>query len=155
MVGWWGMSEEVGAVSILPDSRLEQPLSVDGSGPSPTTREPVDAEARRILEECHTRAPQILRDNRQRLDGPAATLLTRETLDAVDTYPPPVSGLPQQPLRADANKMSVRPLVRLPRCCTRNPGVRLPRHTCQPYLSPLGRTGSLPAETHLWRGDLR
>ncbi len=48
------MSEEVRAVSILPHPRLEQPLSVDGSGPLPATRELVDAEARRILEECHT-----------------------------------------------------------------------------------------------------
>ena len=132
------MSEEVGAVSIPPDPRLEQPLSVDGSGPSPAAHELVDAEARRILQECHGLAGTLLTRE---------TLVTRETLDAVDAYPPPVSGLPQRPLRADANKMSVRPLVRLPRCCTRNPGVRLPRHTCQPYLSLLGRTGNLPAET--------
>jgi hypothetical protein len=56
MVGRWGMSEKVGMMSVLPDPRREQPLSLGGDGISPATRELVEA------------------------------LLQTETLDAADAY---------------------------------------------------------------------
>ena len=86
MVGRWGMSEKVGMLSALPDPRREQPLSLGGDGTSPATRELVETEARRILDQGHDQALQTLRANRQRLDGLVEALLRTETLDAADAY---------------------------------------------------------------------
>jgi cell division protease FtsH len=86
MAGRWGMSEKVGMLSALPDPRREQPLSLGGDGTSPATRELVETEARRILDQGHDQALQTLRANRQRLDGLVEALLRTETLDAADAY---------------------------------------------------------------------
>jgi cell division protease FtsH len=81
MVGRWGMSERVGAMSVLPDPRREQPFSLDGGAVSPATRELVEAEVHRILSECAQRATDILQTDRSRLDALVDTLLVAETLD--------------------------------------------------------------------------
>jgi cell division protease FtsH len=86
MVGRWGMSEKVGMLSALPDPRREQPLSLGADGTSPATRELVETEARRILDQGYDQALQTLRANRQRLDGLVEALLRTETLDAADAY---------------------------------------------------------------------
>ena len=86
MVGRWGMSKTVGPVSVLPRPGTESPFGIDGSGPSLATRARVDAEVRRILEQCDTRALETLRDHRTNLDRLAQTLLERETLDADEAY---------------------------------------------------------------------
>jgi cell division protease FtsH len=86
MVGRWGMSERIGPIAVLPAEGQQQPFLSDGSGPSPATRELVDSEARRIVEECYQRAVQLLRDNRDRLDRLAQALLRHETLDADAAY---------------------------------------------------------------------
>jgi cell division protease FtsH len=86
MVGRWGMSEAVGPVSVLPDPRTEQPVALDGNGPAPATRELVDAEVRRILDECYAQARHTLSEHRDRLDRLARTLLAAETLDADQAY---------------------------------------------------------------------
>jgi cell division protease FtsH len=86
MVGRWGMSEKVGMLSALPDPRREQPLSLGGDGTSPATRELVETEARRILDQGHDQALQTLRANRHRLDALVEALLRTETLDAADAY---------------------------------------------------------------------
>src|SRR5215213_10134968 len=86
MVGRWGMSEKVGMLSALPDPRREQPLSLGGDGTSPATRELVETEARRILDQGYDQALQTLRANRQRLDALVEALLRTETLDAADAY---------------------------------------------------------------------
>jgi cell division protease FtsH len=83
MVGRWGMSEAVGMLSALPDPRREQPL---GDGTSPATRELVETEARRILDQGYDQALQTLRANRHRLDALVEALLRTETLDAADAY---------------------------------------------------------------------
>jgi cell division protease FtsH len=85
MVGRWGMSEKVGMMSVLPDPRREQPL-LGGDGTSPATRELVETEARRILDQGYDQALQTLRANRQRLDALVEALLAAETLDAADAY---------------------------------------------------------------------
>ncbi len=87
MVGRWGMSKEVGLVSVLPGP-ADEPLLFPGSpgGPSEATRELVDAEVRRIVDECYARALDLLRANRERLDALAAALLERETLDERAAY---------------------------------------------------------------------
>jgi cell division protease FtsH len=86
MVGRWGMSEAVGMLSALPDPRREQPLSLGGDGTSPATRELVETEARRILDQGYDQALQTLRANRHRLDALVEALLRTETLDAADAY---------------------------------------------------------------------
>jgi cell division protease FtsH len=87
MVGRWGMSERIGPITVLPPEGQEQPLAgLDGSGPSQGTRQVVDEEARRIVEECYTEAVALLRSHRDQLDRLARTLLERESLDADDAY---------------------------------------------------------------------
>jgi cell division protease FtsH len=86
MVGRWGMSEQVGAISVLPDPRTEQPFGLDGSGPAPATKELIDAEVRRVLDACYDIAVHTLSKNRDRLDALARALLAHETLDAPAAY---------------------------------------------------------------------
>jgi cell division protease FtsH len=81
MVGRWGMSPAIGPVSVLPSS---QDQAADGVAPG--TRELVDTETRRIIEECYEQALATLRSNRDRLDRLARTLLDRETLEEDEAY---------------------------------------------------------------------
>jgi cell division protease FtsH len=85
MVGRWGMSAEIGPVTVLPAPGQEQPM-FDGSGPSPATRELVDAEARRIVDECYGEALRTLVAHRESLDRLARALLDRETLEEHEAY---------------------------------------------------------------------
>jgi cell division protease FtsH len=87
MVGRWGMSDAIGLVSVLPRPGNESPFpTADGNAPSESTRELVDAEVRRIVEECYARALEQVRENRHRLDSLAHALLEHETLDEQDAY---------------------------------------------------------------------
>jgi cell division protease FtsH len=88
MVGRWGMSERIGPVSVLPadgDPRT--------SGVSSELLDAVDAEVRRISEDCYAEARRLLRDNRDRLDAVVVRLLERETLDEAEVYA--AAGLPR------------------------------------------------------------
>jgi cell division protease FtsH len=84
MVGRWGMSSAVGPVSVLPPPGQEMPFGGDGAGPA--TKELVDAEVRRLIEDCYADAVSTLRANRDRLDRLAHTLVERETLDEDEAY---------------------------------------------------------------------
>jgi cell division protease FtsH len=87
MVGRWGMSPAVGPMSVIPAAGSESGLlTIDPRSPSDATRELVDAESRRIVEECHREAVRLLSEHRGQLDGLAAALLERETLDESDAY---------------------------------------------------------------------
>ncbi|MGN6379056.1 MAG: ATP-dependent zinc metalloprotease FtsH, partial [Gaiellales bacterium] len=87
MVGRWGMSEAVGPVSVLPGPDDQPQLFPGGTdGVSEQTRELVDGEVRRILEECEDQATTQLQANRERLDALARALLKCETLDEADAY---------------------------------------------------------------------
>ena len=97
MVGRWGMSEKVGMLSALPDPRREQPLTLGGDDTSPATRELVETEARRILDQGYDQALQTLRANRHRLDALVEALLRTETLDAADAYRAAGVPYPAQP----------------------------------------------------------
>jgi cell division protease FtsH len=85
MVGRWGMSDELGPVSVLPR---------DGSGPflpgaaeaAPETQKLVDDEVRRIVAEAHDEVVALLTKHRERLDALASALLEHETLDEADAY---------------------------------------------------------------------
>ncbi len=50
------------------------------------TRKLLEAEARRIVDECYARAVEKLSENRDRLDRLAHALLEQETLDEADAY---------------------------------------------------------------------
>jgi len=81
MVGRWGMSERIGALSVLPeegDPRL--------AGTSNAMLDAVDEEARRIVDECYAEARRLLRANRDKLDAIVKQLLLHETLDEPDVY---------------------------------------------------------------------
>jgi cell division protease FtsH len=84
MVGRWGMSPAVGPVTVLPPPGQENPYGLDGVAPA--TRELVDTETRRIIEECYAQALQTLRGNRDRLDRLAHALLQKETLGEDEAY---------------------------------------------------------------------
>jgi cell division protease FtsH len=84
MVGRWGMSPRVGPVSVLP---VPGEVVFPGSEQtSPQTRELVDAEVRRIIEECYASALARLREHRGQLDALVRALLERETLEEADAY---------------------------------------------------------------------
>jgi len=81
MVGRWGMSEKIGAVSVLPaegDPRM--------SGGTSAMLDLVDEEVRRISDECLTEARRLLKENRSKLDAIAEQLLVNETLDEPAVY---------------------------------------------------------------------
>jgi cell division protease FtsH len=85
MVGRFGMSEEIGFVAVLPQDG-------DGYGMygapqvSERTRQRVDDEVKRVVEEAHDEAIRLLTENRGRLDGIAEALLRAETLDQPQAY---------------------------------------------------------------------
>jgi cell division protease FtsH len=85
MIGRWGMSDAVGPVSVLP--RPGQPDIPGMHGVSSEgTRQLVDAEVRRLIDECYSVALGTLHDNRERLDRLAEALLKNETLDGDEAY---------------------------------------------------------------------
>ena len=84
MVGRWGMSDAVGPLTVLPPPGQESPLGLDGVASA--TRELVDREVRRIIDECHDQAVATLVAHRDQLDRLAAALLEHETLDEDDAY---------------------------------------------------------------------
>jgi cell division protease FtsH len=84
MVGRWGMSPAIGPVSVLPPAGQETPFGQDGVAPA--TRQLVDEEVRRIVDDCYARAVSTLRGHRDQLDRLAHTLLQRETLDEDQAY---------------------------------------------------------------------
>ena len=94
MAGRWGMSPAIGPVSVLPSPGQESPFGFDGVAPA--TKDLVDAEARRIIEECYEQAVTTLRSSRDRLDGLARTLLEHETLDEDEAYA--AAGMTREPV---------------------------------------------------------
>jgi cell division protease FtsH len=84
MVGRWGMSERIGPLSVITDNGDGGPFAPQTT--SPETQELVDAEVRRIVDECYDAAVEQLRANRDRLDALAAALLDKETLEEREAY---------------------------------------------------------------------
>ncbi len=93
MVGRWGMSEEIGPVSVLSDEDRDPfPWS---NQVSPRTQELIDAEVRRIVDECYASAVATLKEHRHRLDALAEALLEHETLEEEEAYR--IAGIPRHP----------------------------------------------------------
>jgi cell division protease FtsH len=96
MVGRWGMSERIGAVSVIPvegDPRM--------AGISDGMLDAVDEEVHRISDECLAEARRLLRENRHKLEAIVEQLLVRETLDEPEVYA--AAGL-ERPAGADARR---------------------------------------------------
>jgi cell division protease FtsH len=92
MVGRWGMSEAVGPVSVLPPPGDVQPFVLDGVAPA--TKELVDREVRRLLDDCYGEAVATLRRHRLQLERLATTLLQQESLGEAEAYA--AAGIPSQ-----------------------------------------------------------
>ena len=85
IVGRFGMSDEIGFLSVVPQDE-------NGSGypgyseVSERTRQRIDDEMRRIVGEAHDEAVQLLTDNRERLESLAEALFQAETLEGPEAY---------------------------------------------------------------------
>jgi cell division protease FtsH len=84
MVGRWGMSDAVGPLTVLPPPGQESPFGLDGVASA--TKELVDREVRRIVDECHDQAVATLVAHREQLDRLAEVLFAKETLDEAEAY---------------------------------------------------------------------
>jgi cell division protease FtsH len=107
MVGRWGMSDKVGLVSVLPGPGDEvNPFAPDGAV-APATRELVDSEVRRIVDECYEQAENMLRESRDKLDALAHRLLEKETLDEAEAYG--VAGFERPPRSEEERRRAAHP----------------------------------------------
>jgi cell division protease FtsH len=86
MVGRFGMSDEIGFLSVLPQDGDGSALMPGVSEVSERTRQRIDDEMRRIVGEAHDEAVQLLADNRERLDSLAEALFQAETLEGPEAY---------------------------------------------------------------------
>ncbi|MFG2884510.1 ATP-dependent zinc metalloprotease FtsH [Streptomyces sp. NPDC048297] len=91
MVSRWGMSEEVGRLSALPNDAQQ----TYGLAAAPGTLDVIDSEMRRIVDECYDEACRKLRDHRDQLDALATALLESETLEEPDAYR--IANIPRHP----------------------------------------------------------
>ncbi|MXM66951.1 ATP-dependent zinc metalloprotease FtsH [Streptomyces sp. HUCO-GS316] len=82
MVARWGMSERVGRLSALPSDAQQ----AYGLSAAPQTLDVIDAEMRRIVDECYEEACRKLREHRGKLDALTEALLENETLEEADAY---------------------------------------------------------------------
>jgi cell division protease FtsH len=85
MVERWGMSEKVGFLAVAPREG-QSPLLPGAEPVSEATKELIDSEVRRIVDDELEEVRQLLTDNRERLDALAEALLEHETLDELDAY---------------------------------------------------------------------
>ncbi|GAB3341486.1 MULTISPECIES: ATP-dependent zinc metalloprotease FtsH [Chromohalobacter] len=84
MVAKWGLSEEMGPL-MYDEDESHQFLGGPGQGgklKSGETTTRLDKEVRRIIDECYSKARQLLEDNRDKLDLMAESLMQYETIDA-------------------------------------------------------------------------
>jgi cell division protease FtsH len=85
MVGRFGMSHEIGFLSVLPQD--ESAAAFAGySEVSERTRQRIDDEMRRIVGEALAEAVQLLDDHRESLDSLAEALYRAETLEGPEAY---------------------------------------------------------------------
>jgi cell division protease FtsH len=84
MVGRFGMSDEIGFVAVIPEDG-EEAYSW-ASQTSERTRQRVDDEVRRLVDEAHDDALRLLSEHRDDLDALAEALVQQETLDQPQAY---------------------------------------------------------------------
>jgi cell division protease FtsH len=107
MVTRWGMSDELGPISLAPRGGGflgdPEPMTFPGAKPySEASAQLIDAEVRRILDDCYAEGLQLLGRHRAALDKLAAALLEHETLDEARIWE--VTGLPRTPRDKDPDR---------------------------------------------------
>jgi cell division protease FtsH len=85
MVGRWGMNDAIGTVTVIPQDG-QGPFLPGAAGVSEETQRMIDEEVRKIVASARLEVLELLRDNRDKLDGLAEALLHHETLDQADAY---------------------------------------------------------------------
>jgi cell division protease FtsH len=93
MVERWGMSAKVGFLAVAPRDGAS-PLLPGTEPVSEATKELIDDEVRRIVDDELENVRQLLSDNREHLDALVDALLENETLDEVDAYA--AAGIPRE-----------------------------------------------------------
>jgi cell division protease FtsH len=81
MVLRWGMSKKLGPISFVAPQDEGLPPAFQHQPYSEATSETIDAEVRRIVEECHGEAERLLAEHRAALEALAQALLQAESLD--------------------------------------------------------------------------
>jgi cell division protease FtsH len=84
MVTQFGMSEELGTVNYEGSRRnafLDIPLGAERGPYGEETAQRIDAEVRRLLEDAHDRARQVLNERRQLLETVTRRLLEKEVIE--------------------------------------------------------------------------
>jgi len=81
MVLRWGMSEKLGPISFVAPQDEGLPPAFQHQPYSEATSELIDAEVRRIVEECHREADRLLSEHRDKLEALAQALLKAESLN--------------------------------------------------------------------------
>jgi cell division protease FtsH len=81
MVIEYGMSERIGPLSFTPDGRSERFLFGGGPELSPELAAAVDDEIKRIVDEAHDRAREVLSKRRDLLDRLSDLLMVTEVID--------------------------------------------------------------------------
>ncbi len=99
MVLRWGMSEKLGPISFVAPQDEGLPPAFQHQPYSEATSETIDAEVRRIVEECHRQAETLLAEHRKELDTLAKALLEAESLDEQEIRK--VTGLAETPVAED------------------------------------------------------
>jgi cell division protease FtsH len=120
MVTEYGMSAAIGSVKL--GQAAGEPFLGRDMGYtrdfSDTMAETIDAEVRKLIEQAHDEAWQVLNSNRDVLDKLATELLTKETLDHVELARifEDVEKLPERPqwLSSEGRPVSDRPAVAVP-----------------------------------------
>ena len=87
MVGRWGMSDAIGPVSVMSEDDVVDFGQPSGNAAvSEETRQLIDSEVRKLIEECEATARTMLRAEESRLDRLVAELVRLETLDTAQAY---------------------------------------------------------------------
>src|SRR5262249_40555576 len=81
MVSQWGMSDKVGALNFVVPQDQGLPPALQRQPYSEATAELIDAEVRRIVQECQDTATRLLTEHRDQLVALATALLRAESLN--------------------------------------------------------------------------
>ena len=86
MIKEWGMSQAVGPINYSSGNETEEGLiggDMFTQRPySEATAREIDEEVRRVLDQCHAKARDLLAEHRTKLEALAEALLVYEVLDA-------------------------------------------------------------------------
>ena len=86
MILTWGMSDQLGLISYESDTGLKDLMYVMPGEKeySEKTAEVIDSEVKKIADDTYRKAEELIKANKDKLEGIAKALLKYETLDAVD-----------------------------------------------------------------------